>query len=97
MSDFFNSIYTLQPPTRLEDFAAMKITTETDPQKLKKQKKNNVWILNNNNPSQFVYNKFKTYIIMFCLSWHSPAITRLIKCKTGYNKSGPRKGFNTFS
>jgi hypothetical protein len=28
------SIYTLQPPRRLEDFAAMKITKETDPQKL---------------------------------------------------------------
>ena len=39
----------------------MIITKETDPQKLKKQKKNNFLILNNNNPSQFVYNKFKTY------------------------------------
>jgi hypothetical protein len=43
ISDLFEktifSIYTLQPPRRLKDFAAMKITTETDPQRLKKKKK----------------------------------------------------------
>jgi hypothetical protein len=54
------SIYTLQPPRRLEDFAAMKITTKNDPEKLK-NKNNNYLILNNNTPSQFVYNRYKTY------------------------------------
>ena len=55
------SVYTLQPPRRLEDFAAMKITTENDPQILKTKKNNNFLILDNNTPSQFVYNKYKTY------------------------------------
>jgi hypothetical protein len=33
-------VYTLQPPRRLEDFAALIITTETGPQKLKIKKEN---------------------------------------------------------
>ncbi len=56
------SVYTLQPPRRLEDFAAIKITTENDPQILK-LKNNNFLILNNNTPPQFDnfdYHKYKT-------------------------------------
>ena len=55
------SVYALQPPRRLEDFAAMKITTENDPQQLRNKKFNYIIIDDNNNPSQFVYNRFKTY------------------------------------
>jgi hypothetical protein len=55
------SVYTLQPPRRLEDFAAMKITTETDPQQLRNKNFNYLILDHNNNPSQFVYNKYKTY------------------------------------
>jgi hypothetical protein len=69
VSDLFEktifSIYALQHPRRLENFAAMMITTETDPQKLKKLKKNK--FLNEPfcqkkkndflNPSQSVYKK----------------------------------------
>lgn len=55
------SVYTLQPPRRLEDFAAMKITTETDPQKLRNKNNNYLIIDHNDNPSQFIYNKYKTY------------------------------------
>ena len=55
------SVYTLQPPRRLEDFAAMKITTESDPQQLRNKKFNYIIIDDNNVPSQFVYNRFKTY------------------------------------
>jgi hypothetical protein len=55
------AVYCLQPPRRLEDFAAMKITTETDNQQLRKKKNNYLIIDQNNNPSQFIYNKFKTY------------------------------------
>jgi hypothetical protein len=45
----------------LEDFAAMKITTESDPQQLRNKKFNYIIIDDNNVPSQFVYNRFKTY------------------------------------
>lgn len=55
------SVYTLQPPRRLEDFAAMKLTTETDPQKLRNKNFNYIIIDDNKNPSQFIYNKYKTY------------------------------------
>ena len=55
------SIYCLQPPRRLEDFIAMKITTENDPQKLRNKNNNYLIIDHNNNPSQFIYNKYKTY------------------------------------
>ena len=55
------AVYTLQPPRRLEDFAAMKITTETDPQQLRNKNNNYLIIDHNNNPSQFIYNKYKTY------------------------------------
>ena len=55
------SVYTLQPPRRLEDFAAMKITTENDPQKLRNKNFNYIIIDDDNNPSQFIYNKYKTY------------------------------------
>ncbi len=54
------SIYTLQPPRRLEDFAAMIITTETDPQRSKRKRKS-FFILNYKYSWQFVYNKYKTY------------------------------------
>ena len=55
------SIYCLQPPRRLEDFAAMLITTENDPQQLRNKNNNYIIIDHNNNPSQFIYNKYKTY------------------------------------
>ena len=55
------SVYALQPPRRLEDFAAMKITKETDPQQLRNKNNNYLIIDHNNNPSQFIYNKYKTY------------------------------------
>ena len=55
------SVYTLQPPRRLEDFAAMKITKENDPQQLRNKNNNYIVIDQNNNPSQFIYNKYKTY------------------------------------
>ena len=55
------SVYALQPPRRLEDFAAMRITTETDPQQLRNKNNNYLIIDHNNNPSQFIYNKYKTY------------------------------------
>ena len=54
------SVYTLQPPRRLEDFAAMKITTENDPQQLRNKNNNYIIIDDNNNPSQFIYNRYKT-------------------------------------
>ena len=38
----------------------MKITKETDPQKLRNKNNNYLIIDHNNNPSQFIYNKYKT-------------------------------------
>ena len=55
------SVYALQPPRRLEDFAAMRITKENDPQQLRNKNNNYLIIDHNNNPSQFIYNKYKTY------------------------------------
>ena len=55
------SVYALQPPRRLEDFAAMKITKENDPQQLRNKNTNYIILDHNNNPSQFIYNKYKTY------------------------------------
>jgi hypothetical protein len=56
------SVYTLQPHRRLEDFAAMKITTENDPQQLRNKKFNFIIIDDNNVPSQFVYNTILKHI-----------------------------------
>ena len=39
----------------------MKITTENDPQQLRNKNNNYLIIDHNNNPSQFIYNKYKTY------------------------------------
>ena len=39
----------------------MKITTETDNQQLRNKNNNYIIIDDNNNPSQFIYNKYKTY------------------------------------
>ena len=39
----------------------MKLTTETDPQKLRNKNFNYIIIDDNKNPSQFIYNKYKTY------------------------------------
>ncbi len=38
----------------------MKITKENDPQQLR-NKNDNYFVIDNNNPSQFIYNKYKTY------------------------------------
>ena len=55
------SVYALQPPRRLEEFLAMKVTKEIDPQKLRNRKFNYLILDHSTVPSQFVYNKFKTY------------------------------------
>ena len=39
----------------------MKITTENDPQKLRNKNNNYIILDQNNNPSQFINNKYKTF------------------------------------
>ncbi len=55
------SVYVLQPPKKLEDYSAMKITTENDSQQLRNQNINYMIRDHNINPSQFIYKKNKTY------------------------------------
>ena len=40
------------------DFAAMKLTFENDPQKLRNKNNNYIILDQNNNPLQFIYNKY---------------------------------------
>ena len=54
------SVYCLQPPRWIEDFAAMKITTENDPQQLRNKNHNYIIVVHNNNPPQFIYDKYIT-------------------------------------